>query len=332
MKQNDKERPLISVIVPIHNMENYLSKCVASVMAQTYQHFELILVDDGSTDASGALCDGYAAQDARVRVIHRENGGISAARNAGLDAAQGEYLAQIDSDDWVSPTYLETLLSLCLRNNVPLSACNHYIVGETGHSLRFSIKMADREMVLSAEDGCRNVLYHGIPDVSGWGKLYHRSVYEKIRYPQGQIYEDTHTIADVLLAAKRFAFTPQPLYYYRIRKDSISRDVFKPAKMDFLRAVDHMTSVIVAAYPQMEAGIRRRRMHAALSTRRYFVDCSEDMLPLRKEVETIVRQDACSVLLDGRAALRDKIGVLCMLCGAPVYDIFWKIYCRMPQK
>lgn len=318
--------PLISIIVPIFNMEPYLPQCIDSLLEQSYSNFEIILVDDGSTDASPAICDQYAQKDARIRVIHQKNGGVSSARNTALNAAQGEYLTQVDPDDWIAPDYLYCLLQLCQHFQVPLSACNHFISTPTHQECRFPDNK--KQVVLSAFECCQNILYHGIPDVSGWGKLYHRSVYREIHYPTGKTYEDTYVIADILLAAGHLAFTSTPLYYYRIRDNSISRDVFSSAKMEFLEAVDHMTSTILRVYPELQNGAVRRKVHAALSTRRYFVNCEKALYPLRNELEYFVRKNAHTVVKDMRAPLRDKTAILALLLGSRCYDCFWKLYCQ----
>lgn len=327
MMKTAADTPLISVLVPVYNMERYLKKCVDSILKQIYPHFEIVLVDDGSTDASPRMCDEYAQIDKRVRVIHQPNGGISCARNAGLHQAKGEYIAVVDADDWVEPDYLLTLLSLCRRYGTDLSACNHLICRENGKTeLRFSEDSPEK--VLTCEDCCRNILYHGIPDVSVWGKLYHSSVLKAVCYPEGMVYEDTFTIAETIAASGKIAFTASPLYHYRIRNDSISRDSFHPSKLDYLAAVDKMCDDILSMYPEMKKGTIRRRTHAALSVRRYFVDCDRALFNQRQLMEEIVRKNAISVLSDIRAPLRDKLAICAILCGSRVYDAFWKFYAR----
>lgn len=319
--------PLISVIVPVYQMESYLAECVDSILAQSYPHFQLLLIDDGSTDRSGAMCDEYAARDSRIQVIHQPNKGLSGARNTGLAHAGGEYIAHIDADDSVEKDYLETLLELCLRHGVSISCCNHLICHEGGRQkTRFPAE--GEEKLLTRQEACEGVLYHGIPDVSTWGKLMHRSVCEGLTYPEGRVYEDSARIAETLLRTDRIAFTPRPLYRYRIRRDSISRAVFNESKMDFITAVEHMTGLLETAYPELAPGCLRRRTHALLSVRRYFVDCPNELKPRRRELEAAVRKDGPSVLKDPKAPIRDKIAILAVLCGPWVYDALWKLLSR----
>jgi hypothetical protein len=168
------------------------------------------------------------------------------------------------------------------------------------------------------------VLYHGIPDVSTWGKLMHRSVCEGLTYPEGRVYEDSARIAETLLAADGIAYTPRPLYRYRIREDSISRAVFNESKMDFIHAVEHMTGLIENACPELKDGCHRRRIHALLSVRRYFVDCPPALKHRRKELEAAVRKGGPAVLKDPKAPLRDKVAILSLYGGPRCYDLLWK--------
>lgn len=322
------ESPLISVIVPVYQMEAYLEECVDSILAQTYRHFELWLIDDGSCDRSGKICDAYAQMDERVRIIHQPNRGLSAARNAGLEHAAGEYIAHIDADDTVEEGYLETLLSLCQRHQVRLSACNHLIVRENGRtSARFS--ETEGERVIARREACSGLLYHDIPDASAWGKLFHRSLFVKARYPEGRFYEDTALIGRLVLAVDEIAYTSRPLYRYRIRQDSISRAAFSQSKLDFLWAVDRLTEDILNAYPDMTDGALRRKVHAALSVRRYFVDCGAALKEQRGQLEEYVRQNGRAVLRNRRAPMRDKLAVAAVYGGSFWYDLLWKALQRM---
>lgn len=322
--------PLISVIVPVYQMEAYLAECVDTILAQTYRCFELWLIDDGSMDSGAVLCDAYARRDKRVHVIHQSNCGLSAARNTGLEHAKGEYIAHIDADDTIAPTYLETLLSLCRKYQVRLAACNHLIARENG-KVASCFTTAEEDRKISCREACDGLLYHGVPDVSTWGKLFHRSLFEKTRYPEGRFYEDTAVIADLVLAADEMAYTPQPLYRYRIRRDSISRAVFSPGKMDFIWAVDCLTNRILRAYPEMTVGALRRKVHAALSVRRYFVDCEAELIEQRNLLESYIRENGKGVLMDRKAPARDKVAIAAVYTGSYWYDLLWKALQRMER-
>jgi glycosyltransferase involved in cell wall biosynthesis len=319
-----KHIQLVSVIIPVFNAELYLSECLDSVLAQTWDNLEIICIDDGSQDTSPQLLNIYAEKDARIRVIHCENSGVSNARNLGTANSCGEYFTFIDADDTVSPEYVETLMGLCERYDVPLAACNHSIAHGTHISARFDPTYPEK--LLNAKDACYNVLYHGIPDVSSWGKLYSRKVFDGMRYPPGMLYEDTYLIADVLFKAKQLAYTPKPLYRYRILETSISRSNYSLKKLDFITSVEYMSSRILQVYPEFEKGVQRRRCHARLSIRRYFVRCPDGLKPQRAVCEQYIRAHARQVLCDRRAPLRDKIAV-CAVCISPwCYDMLWRAF------
>lgn len=316
--------PMISVVVPLHNMEDYLEQCIASILNQTLSDFELILVDDGSTDESGAICDRMAVQDDRIRVIHRPCGGVSAARNTGLDAACGEYIMQVDADDYVEPELLEILLSLCLEHQLRLAACNHWIE-RNGKSVP-CFSMQDGVQRISARQACDQLLYHQFPDVAVWGKLCHRSLMAEIRYPEGDIYEDTYRIAELLLAAGEMVYTAKPMYHYRIRSGSISRGNLNEAKLTYPTAVAHMNQTILSAFPELEAGTIRRLTHAYLSTRRYLIGCSKERKPLRAELEKHALANAETVIKDSRAPKRDKLALRALNIGSFAYDWLFRLY------
>lgn len=209
----------VSIVIPVYNVEAYLERCVESVLGQTYRNLQIILVDDGSTDSSGALCDMFASRDRRISVLHKANGGLSSARNSGMDKAQGEWIAFIDSDDYVSASYIEDMMQACSRFHVPLSACGRYDVYPSG---AIEKKKNLREGRYTRDEVLRSVLAEGIFDVSAWGKLYQRKILEGIYYPQGQLSEDIAVIYDILQRAGSVAHTGKASYYYCHRKGSIT--------------------------------------------------------------------------------------------------------------
>ncbi len=183
-----ERRPLISVIVPVYKVEAFLPKCVDSIRNQTYKDLEIILVDDGSPDNCGAMCDAFAEEDPRIKVIHKPNGGLSDARNAGIEIASGEYLGFVDSDDWIEPEMYETMLALAQKHEVKLVCAGRYDVSErTGQ--RTKGLCPEREEVVSGQElAGRIFLWQGL-DSAAWDKLYHRSLWQTRRYPFGRVNE-----------------------------------------------------------------------------------------------------------------------------------------------
>ena len=211
----------ISVIVPVYNVENYLARCVDSILAQTYENLEVILVDDGATDRSGLICDELASRDSRVKVIHKKNGGLSSARNAGLETAAGEYIAFVDSDDWIEPDAYAHMMQLMKTHQVKLVCGGRYDVsGKTGE--RTVGLCPKREAVISGEELAGRIFLWDGCDSSACDKLYHRSLLEHFRYPEGKVCEDVPVTYKIVLQAERVAMSDRPFYNYYHRAGSIS--------------------------------------------------------------------------------------------------------------
>lgn len=211
---------IVSVIVPIYGVEDYLRKCVDSIINQTYKNLEIILVDDGGKDKCPEICDEYAGKDSRIKVIHKKNGGLSDARNAGIDIAKGEYLVFIDSDDWVETTMVEHLLDACKKYNVKLAACGRYI---TDGTVINRTAYEGTEGVYSSEEALNEILSGKSLDVAAWDKIYARNLFEEIRFPVGENNEDIAVFYKIVDLAGRVAHTGTTEYFYRSRPGSITK-------------------------------------------------------------------------------------------------------------
>lgn len=229
--------PLISVIVPVYKVEPYLARCVDSILNQTYADFELILVDDGSPDNCGAMCDEYAAQDSRIHVIHQQNGGLSAARNAGIDWAfansDSEWLSFVDSDDWVHPEYLDILYKAAAPDEIGIRVCGYCEPTETMMPV---ISPEQRSpAILSPESlWCSNYVNATV----AWGKLYRKSLFHARSYPDGKIHEDEFITYLLLFSEKRIAFLEAPLYCYFQNPSGIMMSKWKNTRLAYLAAKD----------------------------------------------------------------------------------------------
>ena len=228
----------ISVIFPVYKVEPYIHRCVDSILRQSYRDFELILVDDGSPDNCGAMCDEYAAKDDRIHVIHRENGGLSAARNSGIDwvlaHSHSQWLCFVDSDDWVHEDYLGQLYKAVMVTGCKISACGFYHTsGED-----FPPIPEETPLCLSADDYyCADRAGHGVAAVA-WNKLYHRSLLEDIRYPVGKLHEDEFTTYKVIYRAGRIAAVTARLYAYYQNPAGIMKSQWKPGRLDSVEAIE----------------------------------------------------------------------------------------------
>lgn len=227
--------PLISVIVPVYNVEKYLRKCVDSILSQTYQNIEIILVDDGSKDNCSVICDEFAAKDARVRVIHKENGGLSDARNTGIDAAAGEYFGFVDGDDYINPEMYEKLYNAVHSAGADLSICGYDLVDENGDLIRSAgqsdISVVTREEAFEILSRRCTVSY-----ITAVNKLYKSTVLKSMRFPAGKLHEDEFAIHHVFGMCERVAIIPDRLYDYVQREGSITAD-FNPKRLDSIDAV-----------------------------------------------------------------------------------------------
>jgi len=210
---------LISIIVPVYKVESYIDRCLESLIGQTYKDIEIILVDDGSPDNCGIICDEYAKRDNRIVVVHKQNGGLSSARNAGLNIFKGEYVMFVDSDDWVEPNFCEAALQLICSKAVDCVLFGYY---EHIKNTKKTYTIKDSRY-LSSEEAIRYIVKNDEPIyVSVWNKIYHRSLFECIRFPEGYIYEDQGTTYKLFDLSKNIFVSDIPLYNYLRRLGSIT--------------------------------------------------------------------------------------------------------------
>ncbi len=212
------QNPLVSIIVPIYKVEPYLRRCLDSIVNQTYTNLEIILVDDGSPDGCPQICDEYAARDKRIVVIHKGNGGLSDARNAGLDICRGGYISFVDSDDWVDETYIETLLDLSIKENADIA------IGENIRTEGCS-KPTKKNITINAchsKEALKHLFSQNhIAFTVSWGKLYKKNLFSTLRFPKGKYHEDEFTTYILFYKSEKIVYTSEILYYYYQRADSI---------------------------------------------------------------------------------------------------------------
>ena len=243
--------PLISVIVPVYNVEKYLCRCVDSLLEQTYRELEILLVNDGSTDHCGTICDEYAQKDARVRVIHKPNGGLADARNAALDVAQGRYFTFVDSDDWVSPDYVGNLYRALKKADADFSiSCFVEIFEKDPTTPEPSHELKGFE-VLSREECLKRMLYQDGIDVTTPTKLYKRELFDGLRYPVGKLHEDILIAYQILSRAEKVARIENLDYYYFQRADSIMNAEFNPRRMDGVELCHAMMECVKRDVPSL---------------------------------------------------------------------------------
>jgi len=223
--------PEISVIVPVYKVENYIRKCVNSILSQTFTDFELWLVDDGSPDCCGAICDEYAQNDARVKVIHKKNGGLSDARNAALDVMNGKYVFFVDSDDWISPDTLEIMYSALERTGAKVATGNIVSIYEDGTEQTLYSPVQE-ETVLIGDEMLTTLLR---PNATN--RLYDAKIFKNLRYPVGRLYEDAFTYHKILAQIDKMVLVGRNTYYYLIRRGSIMNSEYNIKFTDIVDAV-----------------------------------------------------------------------------------------------
>lgn len=214
----------ISVIVPVYNAERYLERCVTSIVNQTYQNIEIILVDDGSRDRSGEMCDLFAEKDQRIKVIHKENGGASTARNIGLDICLGEYVTFVDSDDWLDIHMYENLMELMENMDGDIVECNWEII----HDEMKDIKQPEIEVTVLKRVEAEKALFDGSgkATILPWNKIYKKKLFENNRFPEGMMCEDQWLLPKIYLKSKQSIYVNQKYYYYYQSPNSVMRSSF----------------------------------------------------------------------------------------------------------
>lgn len=248
-------KSLLSVIVPIYKVEDYLPKCVESIRNQTHSNLEIILVDDGSPDGCGAICDEFAQKDSRIRVIHKENGGLSDARNTGIDVAKGDYLAFVDSDDWLEPDAFEAMLALAEKYDAKMVCAGRYNEdGATGAQSKGLCP--EKEEFVPGKELVRRIFRWDHLDSAAWDKLYARELFREIRYPVGRVVEDVPTTYHLVLLAGGAAMLPKPVYHYVCREQSITNAPVSPKSFHGPENAAFVYEDIRTAIPELEPDAR----------------------------------------------------------------------------
>lgn len=324
-------KELVSVIIPVYKVEAYLERCVDSVLAQTYENLEILLVDDGSPDGCPALCDKYAAADSRVRVIHQENMGLSGARNAGIDQAQGSYLSFIDSDDYVAPDFIESLYEACVSTGSQLSLCRWMYVHGEELPREEAKKAGCKTTEDGGEDGLRvysrrelmEMLYDpdGAYFVVAWNKLYRRELFGEIRYPLGQIHEDEATTYKLFHRAAQGAFVDRPLYGYFVAPTSITRG-FNPRRLDWITGVKERLDFFEKnGYTWLMPQALQAFADGMIDIYFGLVDYQPENREDRQRIRELVRQGQKRVGAYGRFPLRTAVGYWLFVHVPGIYRI-----------
>ena len=262
--------PLISVIVPVYKVENYLAKCVNSILAQTYTNLEIFLVDDGSPDNCGKMCDDYAAKDSRIKVIHKQNGGLADARNVAIDIATGEWIIFIDSDDYVERDYVENLYKLTQKYDCKAACSRFRYVFENAEDSCSVGEYSAIECCYNKWDALKYLFMQQHVHTGAWGKIYHRSLFATgIRYPFGLIYEDLPTTYLLLLQCDKIGYSSKRTYNYLLRSTSIEGEKFHKGKSEsavkIIQSIQNHFNELTPILPAVKSRLFSLALHVLLA-------------------------------------------------------------------
>lgn len=230
----------VSIVVPVYNVKDYVGKCIDSILNQSYENLEIIIVDDGSTDDSGIICDRYKQSDDRIQVFHKKNGGLSSARNVGIEMATGTYIAFIDSDDFIHRDMIKTLITDIEEKQVDIACCNYNFCDEKDVLIRTHFVNIQGTKVMDTKEAVEKLLYEAYFKCYAWNKLYLRALFKDVIYPEGKLYEDITTTYRLFKKCNLVSFNDKSLYSYRVRQNSITKKGFDNKSYDLLEAVRYI--------------------------------------------------------------------------------------------
>lgn len=323
------EKELISVIVPVYNVEAYLDECVNSILEQTYKNLEIILIDDGSTDNSGKMCDEYAARDKRIRVIHKKNGGQAEAKNRGLDICTGDFITFVDSDDYVDKEYIDYMYNLLKKYNVDISYCKWRFVFFNGKLEKEEKHL--NEYVETQKMFFENLLYCRRA-VGQWSYLYKREIFDNLRYREGIIFEDSDLSYKLINKCDRIAGSNNQLYFYRLRQGSTTNSEFDTKKMKLIEVSEEMCNSILSVYPDLKKAAASKMVWAVYSTLNQLYKSKNIDRSLEKEILDTGKLYENTVLKDQNAPKMNKFGIMSRRLGRRFYMLLWGTYSNIIKK
>ena len=320
--------PKISIIVPVYKVEAYLERCIGSILKQDYQDYELLLIDDGSPDKCGEMCDAAQKKDPRIKSFHKKNGGLSSARNYGLDKAEGEYITFVDSDDYISNNYLSYLLSLFrYSDKCSITTCNRQVVkkGKLGQKFDYG---TDKPLILDRKEVYKRGLYTQISH-GAWGRLYKKEVFDGLRFPEGVLHEDTYILGDFINRSEIMVFGPVVGYYYVSNDNSLVNTASIKRLNELIGSTERFASMALVENPELKNAVIAKIGHAKLGALSEVNTNSHDGRELAYKLKKEILKDKKIILSDRQSLKRDKAGIcVLMIGGIPLYKSIYQIYKR----
>lgn len=313
-----QDNPIISIVVPVYNVEQYLDRCMETLVAQTFTQIEIILVDDGATDSSPELCDAWARRDNRVVVIHQENGGLSAARNAGVARARGSYIGFVDPDDYVELTMYEHLYRNLQKESADIAICgayNSYPNGMVEAAQRTGYYVCDAEEALGRSLDGKDIM------VTAVTRLYPKDLAQRVLFPVGKIQEDAFTAVDFLLDARRVVIDLEPLYYYEHREGTLSSKPYtKGVTWDLIEAWERNYQMVMDQFPRLEKQVSFRRYWAYFDVLdSMFVEGAQDDPEAQRTIVTFLRAHMTDILRNPYFRTTRKVGAAALALSVNLY-------------
>ena len=315
--------PLISVIVPVYNVEPYLRQCVDSVICQTYTNLEIILVDDGSSDKCGVICDEYRKLDSRIVVIHKENGGLSDARNYGMRSSHGEYFVFVDSDDWMEMDGVSKLFQLSKKHDadIVIGGVEKFIDG-TDQIVYTTRTVSNKEEVFSKEEAMKDFFMNGC---ASWARLYKRNIHDDVCFPKGEINEDEAIVLQILEKCNTIVKTTQVVYQYRARNESITTTKWNINKLAWYVHCKNNLRFIQRKYPELEQYAKARYRSSLVWVLNNMAESPEgytELIPeYREKLKALMKEDNWEFNL----SRKEKIRVYCLANFFYLYSYIVKL-------
>lgn len=315
-----ENRDKISIVIPMYNVEQYLDNCLNSIVNQTYRNIEIILVDDGSPDNSGTIADEWALKDQRIKVIHKSNGGLSDARNVGVDHATGNYIMFVDSDDVVDKRICQHLLDISLKNNTDISICDAFHIFDNNE---LSFTMGDNVIVYKPNEAINNMWYQHSFLPSAWGKLYKKEIFKQSRFTKGIIFEDIDIMHELFYQANSISYSNAKLYGYIHHEGSITTKVFDKKDVVIL---DICQKLIDFANNHDKSLVASAKAYSVTGALRVFLNVpnTNEFSFAKQKAQNTLSLYAKDVLKDKNIRKKSKYAIILYLYFRPIIKSIYK--------
>lgn len=322
-----KEKPLISIVVPVYKVEKYLVKCIESILNQTYSNIEVILINDGSPDRCPYICEEYKAKDSRVKVVHKKNGGLSDARNFGIEIAKGEFISFIDSDDFISKDYVEYLYNMIKKFEADISICG---IKRIYKKTKIGNEKHNQYLEFTSETAIENMLFDEGINISSYAKLFKLKAFNTIKFPVGKVYEDSATTYLLFHNSNKIVYGDKECYFYLTRSGSISKmGNFNKNEYDFINHTTLMLDFVKKEYPNIIDSIKRYEIYSNFRILRMILLSKSRNIDLEEKVVDKIEENKYEVLRFKRTPKRDKLAITIFLFGKNMFKLAWIIYSKI---